>query len=258
MADNTRRCMFCDRPASTKEDAWPLWLVRMFPSPANVSIEADRKETGHGEWRQKGYFAKARFACESCNNGWMSNLENQARPIIQTLMSSTASFALDLYQREIAARWTLKTAMVFEAVGGTGWFYNIKDRSVLRSGQIPSGYTAFWAARCINLNGAYSAANNMFESAARETDGVCGHVTTLAIGTLALQVITVRPSAMVPRNAIITIDGANVEPWPKVAAQLWPPTVDFNWPPPIGLNSEVGVETFANRFKFPSGSRTAS
>ncbi len=252
MTDDTRKCMFCDDPASSKEDAWPLWLVRMFPTPVGVSVEADRKDTGHGEWRQRGYFAKARFACQSCNNGWMSDLENEAKPILQALMSNDSS-ALDERQRETAARWTLKTAMVFEAVGGPGWFYCPEDRAVVRSGSIPSGYTAFWAARCINLPGAYSAANNLFESADRGTSGVRGHVTTLAVGTLALQVMTVRPSQAVPRNALITIPGANLEPWPQTALQLWPPTVDFRWPPSVGLDGEFGVETLANRFQFPAG-----
>jgi hypothetical protein len=147
--------------------------------------------------------------------------------------------------------------MVFEAVGGPGWFYSGEDRAIVRSGQIPSGYSAFWAARCAGLPGAYSAANNMFESADRAAAGVRGHVTTLAIGTLALQVLTVRPSQAVPRNAVITIPGANADPWPQTAIQLWPPTVDFHWPPSVGLNGEFGVETLANRFKFPDGPQTS-
>ncbi|MCX6543880.1 MAG: hypothetical protein NTV05_05645 [Acidobacteria bacterium] len=246
--NETRECMFCDRPASSKEDAWPLWLVRMFPASAGVMVESHRKETGHAEWRQYGHFAKARFACESCNNGWMSNLENQAKPIIQALLSDTpVTFSGN--QREIAARWTLKTAMVFEAVGGRGWFYTREERAVVRSGHIPAGYTAFWASRCMNLPGAYSAANNMFESADLSRSGVHGHVTTLAIGTLALQVITVRPSVAVPLNAVITIDGGNLEPWPRTALQLWPPTIEFEWPPAMGLDGEGGVESLASRFR---------
>lgn len=252
MMKETRSCMFCDRPATTKEDAWPLWLVRRFPGSVGVTVEADRKETGHAEWRQFGHFAKTRFACKSCNNGWMSDLENVAKPIIEALLSNDP-FVPDAHQRELAARWTLKTAMVFEAVGGRGWFYGSEERATVRSGIIPTGYMAFWAARCIHLPGAYSAANNMFENAELSTSGTHGHVTTLAIGTLALQVITVRPSIAVPANAMIKIGGANVEPWPQTALQLWPPPVEFEWPPAIGLNGEFGVETFANRFRQSGG-----
>ena len=250
MTDQTRKCMFCGERASSKEDAWPLWLVRMFPISSGVEVEAHRKDAEPTSWRQRGHFAKAKFACRACNNGWMSSLENQAKPSIQALLFDTRS-TLDPADRETVARWVMKTAMVFEAVGGRGWFYSSEERSTLRSGRIPTGYTAFWAAKCANLPGAYSAANNMFENAHLLTAGVHGHVTTLAIGTVAFQVLTVRPSYAVPVNAAIRIDGANSEPWPRTAYQLWPPTVEFEWPPAIALNGELGVENFANRFRQP-------
>ena len=242
--------MFCDGRAATKEDAWPLWLVRMFPNPVGVEVEAHRSQAAPMTWRQRGHFAKVKFVCQPCNNGWMSRLENEAKPIIQDLLASDrVSFASE--ERELVARWILKTAMVFEAVGGRGWFYTPEERATVRSGVIPTGYTAFWVARCVNLPGAYTAANNMFESAALSTSGVHGHVTTLAISTIAFQVLTVRSTAAVPANAVIQLEGANVAPWPQVAMQLWPPLTLFNWPPTMGLDGELGVETFANRLRKP-------
>lgn len=250
MSNKTRTCMFCDGRALTKEDAWPLWLVRLFPSPVGVEVEARRKNAAPTQWRQRGHFAKVKFVCRACNNGWMSSLESQAKPIIQGLLSNARS-DFETEDRELAARWILKTAMVFEAVGGKEWFYTPGERADVRAGVIPTGYTAFWAARCVNLPGAYSAANTMFESAALSTSGVHGHVTTLAISTVAFQVITVRPSPAVPANAAIRLDGASLEPWPQTALQLWPPTVAFDWPPSIGLVGELGLEAFANRFRKP-------
>jgi len=178
----------------------------------------------------------------------MSALESAAKPIIERLFDDSPS-ALSEPEREIAARWVLKTAMVFEAVGGKDRFYTREERSVLRTGSIPQGYTAFWVARCVELPGAYSAANNMFESAETLRNGVHGHVTTLAIGPIVFQVLTIRPSAAVPENARIELPRANIEPWPRTALQLWPPTVDLVWPPEVGLRGESGVEALANRFR---------
>src|SRR5208337_1074826 len=84
----TRMCMFCDSRASTREDAWPLWLVRMFPGSVEVSVEAEREGNVLKPWRQCGHFAKVKFACGPCNNGWMSDLENEAKPIILSLLSN--------------------------------------------------------------------------------------------------------------------------------------------------------------------------
>ena len=243
-----RTCMFCDSPASTKEDAWPLWIVRRFPAPLAVTVEAERKGVSLSPWRQTGFFAKVRSVCASCNNGWMSRLETEAKPAIEKVLSND-ELILTEPERELIARWVLKTAMVFEAVGGKGWFYSAAERKSVRDGKIPSGYSGIWVARCRGLSGAFADANNMFETSALSTAGVHGHVTTLAFGGVAFQVLTVRPSVAVPKNAVITIGEANVEPWPDTALQLWPPTVPFDWPPTIGLHGEPGVEAFSSRFK---------
>jgi hypothetical protein len=51
--------------------------------------------------------------CQPCNNGWMSRLENQAKPIVIGLMSGTLNLeSLDDEQRRILARWAGKTALV--------------------------------------------------------------------------------------------------------------------------------------------------
>ena len=243
-----RTCMFCDGRASTKEDAWPLWLVRMFPEPpGGVSVEAERKGTVLEPWRQRGHFMKIRYVCQSCNNGWMSALENEAKPLIQRLLSDGV---VDLEkEREIIARWVLKTCMVFEAAGGSGWFYTKAERSTVREGTIPAGYTAFWAARCVDLSAIYCNAYNLFEGRVASTSGVHGHVTSMAFGTLALQTMTVRPSDAVRPGVAIRLDGVNEEPWPNAAPQLWPPIVAFQWPPTVGLAGELGVNAFSDRFR---------
>ena len=50
-------------------------------------------------------------------------------------------------------------------------------------------------------------ANNMFENAETLTNGVHGHVTTLAIGPIAFQVLTVRATPAVPANATAAASG---------------------------------------------------
>lgn len=56
---------------------------------------------------------RLRRICEPCNNGWMSRLEDHAKPIVIGLMSRTLSLdSLDVEQRRILARWAGKTAVV--------------------------------------------------------------------------------------------------------------------------------------------------
>src|SRR4051812_41788183 len=135
--------MFCGGRAAPKEDASPLWFVRFYPQRGDVMGEAPRGPHAPLQWRQRGHFCQTKFVCKLCNNGWMSLLEEKAKPVIERLLSNERA-SLEGAERELAARWILKTAMVFEAIGGREWFYKPDERALVRSGSIPPGYTAFW------------------------------------------------------------------------------------------------------------------
>jgi hypothetical protein len=49
--------------------------------------------------------------CGACNNGWMSRLEGDAKPVLKPLIEDPHRLEnLNLNQRALIARWTLKTA----------------------------------------------------------------------------------------------------------------------------------------------------
>ena len=51
--------------------------------------------------------------CEDCNNGWMSDLEQRAKPVIVDLMSGNTKLeALDANEREVLARWAGKLPLL--------------------------------------------------------------------------------------------------------------------------------------------------
>jgi hypothetical protein len=51
--------------------------------------------------------------CQLCNNGWMSRLENDTKPIMIGLMDRTVKLnALDAEQCRVLARWAGKTAII--------------------------------------------------------------------------------------------------------------------------------------------------
>ena len=58
---------------------------------------------------------KIKAVCRPCNNGWMSKLETDSKPLIGRLIED---FPLSLHtsQQTLLARWTLKTAMVLDGV----------------------------------------------------------------------------------------------------------------------------------------------
>ena len=54
-----------------------------------------------------------RRVCESCNNDWMSRLENAAKRLLSPMIRGEA-VSLDRNAQAIVARWSVKTAMLLE------------------------------------------------------------------------------------------------------------------------------------------------
>ena len=103
-----RRCIFCDSTPVTKEHAWPAWLVRQYRKrPLQVSDARGHQRT------TRGLDHSVRVVCANCNNGWMSDLETSAQPVVGGLVNGYQT-ALDAAQRAIVAAWAVKTAMVLE------------------------------------------------------------------------------------------------------------------------------------------------
>jgi hypothetical protein len=51
--------------------------------------------------------------CESCNNGWMNNLESEAMKILKPLIAGAVSaLSISDVERTIVAKWATKTAYV--------------------------------------------------------------------------------------------------------------------------------------------------
>jgi hypothetical protein len=66
---------------------------------------------------------KLKRVCEFCNNGWMSNLEEPAKPILLGLiLGHTTLESLEEDGRQILAKWAGKTAIIES--------YAVGDRSL--------------------------------------------------------------------------------------------------------------------------------
>src|SRR5260370_28165312 len=120
-----RKCLFCNEDANSKEHVWPQWILRLPPArrPVRQRLGTGKEVTYSGDFKLKG-------VCSTCNNGWMSELETEVRPILGPIVQDL-SIQLDLEDQKKIARWAFKTAIVLE---GT------KERSMkrhLESGLVP-------------------------------------------------------------------------------------------------------------------------
>src|SRR3954454_12205133 len=105
------RCVFCGAAEVTDEHVWPDWIsrtllpelklrkVRTRTDPASKQTE----EVGRS-WGGPGLDIKVKRVCGACNSGWMSELENEAKPYLTPLILGEAT-ELDRQAREIVAAW---------------------------------------------------------------------------------------------------------------------------------------------------------
>ena len=242
-----RQCLFCDSEASSGEDIWPLWLLRHFDAPRGVSVSLERGANLLPTWKRAKHGHKVRFICTACNNGWMSDLENRTKPVLERLLSDDPT-VLELAHQATLARWAVKGAMVFEALReGQAFFYTAEDRSALKNDSVMPNRTVIWLAKCVDLPGIYVNASDHSDTPDHSTDGVRFYSTTMGFGHVAIQIGTMKLPASVPDTAPITLDVLD-GPWEQAMLALRESGPAVQWPATIGLNGELGLQSLASRW----------
>jgi hypothetical protein len=92
------------------------WLLEFLRARDVATGLFRRKDDGGRERIRKGIALNSftlRRICEPCNNGWMSRLEERAKPLMEPLMEGTTKLeSLNEEQRQLLARWAAKTAII--------------------------------------------------------------------------------------------------------------------------------------------------
>lgn len=122
MAKEPKKCIFCQRYGMSKEHFWPSWMGKLVSEGADKShshevhdgkakTELDLKKQAirQGDVSTK----KIRVVCEKCNNGWMSVLEEKAKPLLVRLMNNEKTLLSDNDQ-ELLAQWIVMKSIVAE------------------------------------------------------------------------------------------------------------------------------------------------
>ncbi len=105
--------------------------------------------------------------------------------------------------------------------------------------------TSVWIAKCVDQPDVYSAAKDLRTAAG--DDGVHAFAVTMAFGSLALQVVSIKTGVEIPGNIRVTYDVSD-GPWDQALVQIWPPSKNaLEWPPSYGLAGEVGLEALTQR-----------
>lgn len=218
-----RQCLFCPNKADTKEHLWAGWALEGLPrpgTPIRSVIGKSAPREFHGDVRIK-------CACNSCNHGWMSDLEGKVKPFVGAMIHDI-SLRLTIGQQHDIALWAVKTAMVLEGViTHRPRFFDKSECEQLRLASFIPERTLIWLGR-ISQCGVFASGTYIWleDNLLKTNDG---YVATFTLGHLAIQTLTIRVPREHHSKPLTTrcFDG----PWDNSLLGIYPANQTVVWPP---------------------------
>jgi hypothetical protein len=106
-------CVFCGNVGKLHaEHAWPRWIRHELPELAAKKGKRFRGSTASlYEIDQAAFGVKVKCTCETCQTGWMEDLESIARPLLRNMLKGRNRSLRPVGQR-IVATWVFKTTLM--------------------------------------------------------------------------------------------------------------------------------------------------
>jgi hypothetical protein len=92
---------------------WPAWLLAALSGDERSHVLHASTVNPFRQWEGAPAALTVRRVCRACNNGWMSELETLAQPIVTPLVFGE-SMTLDIEQQISVATWAIKASMLWE------------------------------------------------------------------------------------------------------------------------------------------------
>lgn len=246
MAATLERCIFCSRPRTNKlgEHVWDAWLNR-----ENGKTIFDPGHTYHygingaliRDHPSHGLHVTLPVVCDHCNNNWMSDLSNAAKPLLEPSIRRNVPRDYD-----IGDIWTL-TAFMFLKAAVLDWAAKssirqpcisraacVAFRESLMSPELPERGIALpdglqlWIARFRRTQKMEARTSTDELTGVRQFKGYKILVVTYQVGSFIFQMTFPRWTRRTrnhPDPPFFDIHGdlASVRIWPGVDVSYWPP-----------------------------------
>jgi hypothetical protein len=245
-------CIFCGKPADSKEDLFPRWILRRVVTrqPLYRQLGAEPPEITEDQE------VRLQCACQKCNNTWMSGMETTVKKFLGPMIEDL-SLPLDRQNQQNLAEWAVKGAMCSDTVDPHPRFFTEMENHAFRQKRTIPDMTLVFAAR---FTGRSLDSNGVDFTLIEPTSGnllVRGHVYNVMVGHVVLQVLSWHPEPQ-HKGKIIQLRAAD-GPWDELTIRIWPITKkSVSWPPPMSLSTVIGVTHyghFRTRFRNETGHR---
>jgi hypothetical protein len=208
-------CAFCGGVDSTDEHVFPKWVSEELNKLAPMEMTTD-----YGKQSVRSLEMTTRI-CATCNNGWLSVLENDVRTVLAPLIGGRER-TLSVDEQRRLATWAAKTALMLDLASGapvipSGFYYEFRQlRTPLRSQVV-------WLGAYLGNKKAVSAEHRGLHIGIGEDELPNGFVTTFSVFRVVFQVF-----------GYFTVDSASMNDTRLLNAALapiWPPQgEELDWP----------------------------
>ncbi len=110
-----RKCVFCGREGASREHVWKRsWFGEVLPTADEGEWVHSYEEGDDARiWHNRELDVVVKGPCESCNNGWMNELDDAARPLVDPMILAQ-HVQLSPANQALLATWTAKIAMMLD------------------------------------------------------------------------------------------------------------------------------------------------
>jgi hypothetical protein len=250
-----RQCAFCPSTKLTQEHIWGDWINGILPPNTTFTTRRTTNPAGEFiEWKTEGINQTAKIVCAACNNGWMSDLENnEAKPTMSDMIRYGGY--VSILPRGVAsiAAFGFKMMVIANHIGmlkNKPYFCARERYDFARTLEVPFGVQIWMFALSTpgRVTGKFNSHFGRLPSHIK-----CGfelYIGTFAIGYLGIQVVASRWANPHLSTFLGGFPGFR-EPqrWKDATVSLFPSDGSpVLWPPPLHLGSD-SIDEFCLRWK---------
>lgn len=248
-------CVFCGaRPKPSGEHVWPEWLKKVMPPKTGEkwTVRHGMHRVGDDRVIQFDivpFTQTVNCVCVPCNNEWMNEIENDAKPYLTTIIQGRGRDLPPVGRKKIAT-WIALRVLILQYThpklitaprSQYEWLYEKRGRN---DREAPPGMFIWLGAYTngnVPPNYAHSALGAKLASGVVDPAQHLGYTATFTVGHLVAQVVSLERT----RKDGAFKDSRQVR---SVFIRLWPPTTGTKTWPPRKVMDNAGVRAFAELF----------
>jgi hypothetical protein len=249
-----KKCLFCPTTKLSREHLWPHWICELFPRADYAHDITERSENRKHHKIQNSLTKRFPCVCEKCNNGWMSDVEQLAIPVLRPMILGNHPKQLRTHDQYVLATWLSLRFIIFDAYSAASIereYFSSDERSCFaQHSDKPLLGSRVWLAV---MASDWQGAAYLTQAAVRPDKNIAAQISTCVIGHVVLQMFVAKgdweSNFINQDNPYFNPKKLLVPPWSHFASQIWPYRFVKTWPPSKKF-SDAEFDAFSRRIRF--------